>query len=208
MNHCVTNYYRDGNDFIGHHSDKDLDLDKEGVIVSVSLGDERVLELKRRSKPHDVTRILLPHGSMLVLGPKTNRLFTHSILSTDGDAMPRVSLTFRRVLTFMDTRSGRLFGEGTDISTLAEVRKLCWIEDISFLFGYGGFLSVLLQMRSKRPPRTETELDWKVGIAVSGLTALAYFSFKKARFLQCKQKEEKDGRAFFSRTSVHGTKYL
>ena len=84
MNHCVTNYYRDGNDFIDHHSDKDLDLNKDGVIVSVSLGEERILELRRRAKPKDTTRIFLPHCPMLVLGPRTNKLFTYSILTKDN----------------------------------------------------------------------------------------------------------------------------
>ncbi|CAM9556249.1 unnamed protein product, partial [Heterosigma akashiwo] len=80
MNHCVTNFYRDGNDYIAHHFDKDLDLNSDAVIVSVSLGSPRVLELKRRAEPHDITRVVLPHRSMFVLGPKTNKLFTHSIL--------------------------------------------------------------------------------------------------------------------------------
>ena len=142
MNHCVTNYYRNSNDFIGHHSDKDLDLNKHGAIVSVSIGDERILELKRRAEPRDVTRLLLPHGSMLLLGPITNQYFTHSILpakeedtgneETTGtttsttknggnnndkkkkkyDEYARISLTLRHVVTYMDTTNRRLFGEG------------------------------------------------------------------------------------------------
>jgi len=37
MNHCVTNYYRNGKDLIDHHSDKILNLERDGVIiVSVS----------------------------------------------------------------------------------------------------------------------------------------------------------------------------
>eukprot|EP00957_Ditylum_brightwellii_P007616 576421-Ditylum_brightwellii.AAC.1 len=55
MNHCVTNWYRDGQDFIAHHSDKDLDLLEDGVIVSVSLGSERILELRRKTEPRDAT---------------------------------------------------------------------------------------------------------------------------------------------------------
>ena len=78
MNHCVTNYYRDGTDFIAHHGDKDLDLNRKGVIVSLSLGDVRILELKRRAEPRDLVRVALPHRSMLVLGPNTNREWTHS----------------------------------------------------------------------------------------------------------------------------------
>lgn len=62
MNHSVTNYYRDGEDKIDHHSDKDLDLNRDGVIVSVSLGCMRVMELRDRRFPHDITRVELPPG--------------------------------------------------------------------------------------------------------------------------------------------------
>ena len=48
FNHCVTNYYRPlTNYLIDHHSGKDLDLHKSGVIVSLSIGEELTLELKR-----------------------------------------------------------------------------------------------------------------------------------------------------------------
>ena len=62
MNHAVSNYYRDGEDRIDHHSDKDLDLNKHGVIVSVSLGCMRVMELRDRRFPHDISQIALPPG--------------------------------------------------------------------------------------------------------------------------------------------------
>eukprot|EP00567_Pseudictyota_dubia_P012766 CAMPEP_0197456716 /NCGR_PEP_ID=MMETSP1175-20131217/44076_1 /TAXON_ID=1003142 /ORGANISM="Triceratium dubium, Strain CCMP147" /LENGTH=379 /DNA_ID=CAMNT_0042990857 /DNA_START=31 /DNA_END=1167 /DNA_ORIENTATION=- len=109
MNHCVTNLYRCGDDFIAHHSDKDLDLNREGVIVSVSLGDERILELRRRAEPQDIVRVSLPHCSMLVLGPNTNRLFTHSIMKKEGNCGERISLTLREVKTFLDPKTGRMW---------------------------------------------------------------------------------------------------
>ena len=80
MNHCVTNLYRDGHDDIQHHSDKDLDLNRNGVIASVSFGSSRVMEVRDRAYPHDVVRVDLPPRSMLVLGPYTNAGFTHAIL--------------------------------------------------------------------------------------------------------------------------------
>lgn len=140
MNHAVSNYYRDGNDRIDHHSDKDLDLNRNGVIVSVSLGCMRVMELRDRRFPHDVSRIELPPGSMFVLGPYTNAKFTHSILpvldvneernnlsnvnyyegaGNNADQVKsiiecggRISLTFRDARSFLDVQSQRLFGEG------------------------------------------------------------------------------------------------
>jgi len=80
MNHCVANLYRDGSDRIDHHSDKDLDLNREGVIVSVSLGCARVMEVRDRNFPHDFARVELPPNSMFVLGPYTNARFTHAVL--------------------------------------------------------------------------------------------------------------------------------
>jgi len=145
MNHCVTNLYRSGSDRIDHHSDKDLDLNRFGVIVSISLGCARIMELKDRLYPHDVTRIELPSNSMFVLGPYTNARFTHAILpkkvtfsesnlvslvGDDEDTKKtsslnarcsiegggRISLTFRDVRTFLDIKTQRLFGQGVSSS--------------------------------------------------------------------------------------------
>lgn len=140
MNHAVTNFYRHSDDCIDHHSDKDLDLNRDGVIISVSLGSVRVMELRDRRFPHDISRIELPPGSMFVLGPYTNSIFTHSILpvldvdeektershlsyfSGSGhygeqiksiiDGGGRISLTFRDARSFLDVKSQRLFGQG------------------------------------------------------------------------------------------------
>ncbi|KAL3801766.1 hypothetical protein HJC23_001162 [Cyclotella cryptica] len=141
MNHSVTNYYRDGEDKIDHHSDKDLDLNRDGVIVSVSLGCMRVMELRDRGFPHDITRVELPPGSMFVLGPFTNAKFTHSVLpkldandekyerkfvsyregDIEGnnkhvksiiDSGGRISVTFRDARSFLDVKTQRLFGQG------------------------------------------------------------------------------------------------
>ncbi|KAL3822753.1 hypothetical protein ACHAXA_008056 [Cyclostephanos tholiformis] len=135
MNHCVTNLYRDGRDDIQHHSDKDLDLNRRGVIVSVSFGSSRVMEVRDRSYPHDVVRVDLPPGSMLVLGPYTNARFTHAVLPLSSNDRPtamtgddvtcnveeggRISLTFRDVRTFLDTKTQRLFGQGAATATIS-----------------------------------------------------------------------------------------
>ncbi len=202
MNHCVTNYYRDGNDFIDHHSDKTLDLDKKGVIISVSLGDERILELKRRTAPRDTMRIPLPHGSMLVLGPYTNQLFTHSILAKKESTQPRISLTYRRVLTFLDSATGKLFGEGVSTDSLSEIRKSSRVEDVSFIVGAGTIASAIFQVSNKNMRQNMPN-----SAITMGMLGLAYLSFKRVRLFLCKWREENEARDFFSRASVHGTKY-
>mmetsp|Transcript_20016 Transcript_20016/g.30298 ORF Transcript_20016/g.30298 Transcript_20016/m.30298 type:complete len:472 (-) Transcript_20016:10-1425(-) len=208
MNHCVTNFYRDGVDFIDHHSDKDLDLDKDGVIVSVSLGDERILELKRRSEPKDTVRMVLPHGSMLVLGPNTNKLFTHSILRKKDSQSQRLSLTLRHVVTFLDIETGRLFGEGVSTSSLKDARELNWKNDLYFVAGMGALVSSII-FGAGREGYRKTSLEKKAlfSLSNSAISYVAYICYKKISLVQCKRKDENDARSFFSKASVNGTKY-
>lgn len=201
MNHCVTNYYRDGEDFIDHHSDKDLDLNQQGVIVSVSLGDERVMELRRRADPRDVTRITLPHGSILVLGPKTNKQFTHSILRKKGSTEPRISLTLREVKTYMDLKTGRLFGQGVSTDSLSDIRRVNLVENCLF---FAGFSAVSAIMVSKQKVAMTTNVAC---LLLAGLFTTGSFSFRYLADNARKRREERAARDFFSRSSSSGTKY-
>ena len=207
MNHCVTNLYRSGYDHISHHSDKDLDLNREGVIVSVSLGETRVMELKRRALPRHVVRVALPHGSMLVLGPKTNGAWTHSILprggqsdNGDGHGGVRISLTMRDVRTFLDKRSGRLFGQGVSTKSLDAVRWSGALEHNVSVVGSLAALSALVFTRRK-------DLAAWSGLSLAGLTTVAIWTYRKARLLAQRAREEREARDFFSRSSASGTRY-
>lgn len=206
MNHCVSNYYRDGKDFIDHHSDKDLDLDIDAVIVSVSLGDERTLELKRRTIPKDTIRINLPHGSMLVLGPFTNKYFTHSILKKENSTKSRVSMTFRHVTTFIDLKTKRLFGQGVVSSSLSEVRHAQLIANLRFVLGFASILLVL-NKSEKKYNRVDNKAIIKTYCSIGGLFALNFTIYRRVSWLIRSIKDEKDARDFFSKTSVNGTKY-
>ena len=200
MNHCVTNLYRDGEDFIDHHSDKDLDLNRTGVIVSVSLGDERVVELRRRAQPRDITRITLPHASMLVLGPETNKQFTHSIIRKEGSMEPRISLTMRDVRTFMDKKTGRLFGQGVDVKSLYDVRKKYLAENTLF---FAGFWAISAMLVSKRKIAMNTTLC----LALAGIFTSTSLSLRYLTSLAQARRDERAARQFFSKSSTSGTKY-
>lgn len=204
MNHCVTNYYRNGDDFIQHHSDKDLDLNQDAVIVSVSLGDERLLELKRKAEPRDTTRILLPHGSMLVLGPKTNKQFSHSVLKKEGSTAPRISLTLRDVTTFMDLSTGRLFGQGVAAKSVEEVRKVDRVENSLSIVGVCA-LSALIT--SKRNKSSSAQMNTLSAVLFVGAVSVASWSFRRFRNAWHKRTQEREARDFFSKSSTSGTKY-
>uniref|UniRef100_A0A7S3L7Z8 Fe2OG dioxygenase domain-containing protein n=1 Tax=Amphora coffeiformis TaxID=265554 RepID=A0A7S3L7Z8_9STRA len=208
MNHCVANYYRNGDDFIAHHSDKDLDLNREGVIVSVSLGEGRIMELRRRAEPKDTTRVLLPHGSMLVLGPKTNEKWTHSILKKKDSTMPRISLTTRDCKTFMDMKTKRLFGQGTENKTLESLRLSQLVDNTLFV----GAISLLCAatVGSKKwnhHPHADNLIDSTSLLLVGGLFTGGFLSFQKLRAMYYKRRDEKSAREFFSKKSAGGTKY-
>jgi alkylated DNA repair dioxygenase AlkB len=80
FNHCVILLYRDADDCIGFHQDKTLDLDESAPIASVSLGRERPYALRDNPlKPTHEQQFIFPHGALLLLGPKTNEQFYHSV---------------------------------------------------------------------------------------------------------------------------------
>lgn len=143
LNHALLQFYRDGNDFISEHSDKTLDIVKDSFIVNVSLGAERTMVLRTKRPPRakdmtmpvpnttgdgpkrDVVRAPLPHNSMCQMGLKTNMRWLHAIrqdkrMDRDKTAAElafegqRISLTFRRIGTFLDEREGvqRIWGQG------------------------------------------------------------------------------------------------
>jgi hypothetical protein len=120
FNHAVALVYRGGEDSIGFHKDKLLDLDPAAPIVSVSLGAVRPLQLRDDIfKPTVQYELQFEHGAVFVLGPRTNAAYYHAIPRLDEGASTgaRVSLTFRRALTFRDA-AGRLHGQGERYQSL------------------------------------------------------------------------------------------
>lgn len=114
LNHAVVLVYRDGDDGIGFHKDKVLDLDPGAPIVSFSLGAERPLRLRDQiHQPSVEIELRLAPGGMFVLGPQTNAALYHAIPRLEDPRLvgPRVSVTFRRTLTFRGA-DDRLTGRG------------------------------------------------------------------------------------------------
>ena len=119
LNHIVILLYRDGNDCIGFHKDKTLDLDEKSPIVSLSLGCARTYCLQDHNiNPTIHQEVSLENGTLLVLGPRTNENFYHSISPSDDKSVtPRISITFRKATTFKRP-DGTIFGKGDKYQTL------------------------------------------------------------------------------------------
>lgn len=97
FNSVLGNLYRDGMDAMGWHADKEKELGPNPFIASVSLGAERLFEL-RHTKSREMLRLPLGHGSLLLMGGALQHHWRHRIPRMPGVARPRVNLTFRAIV--------------------------------------------------------------------------------------------------------------
>lgn len=93
-NSVLVNWYRDGRDSMGWHSDDEPELGSAPTIWSVSLGATRRFLLRRRSSGERLA-LDLPHGSLLVMAGDCQRAWQHSLPKTTKPLGQRVNLTFR-----------------------------------------------------------------------------------------------------------------
>lgn len=104
-NHLVANRYRTQDDHIGFHQDKIRDFAEGSAVLTVSFGETRMFRLQHMATK--VTETLwLEHGSLFVLGPRTNAEWKHSIVKTKGECKERISLTYRSIKTSYNPATG------------------------------------------------------------------------------------------------------
>jgi len=97
FNAVLLNLYRDGRDGMGWHADDEPELGRNPVIASVSLGTPRRFCLRHCRRKDLKLDLLLPHGSLLVMGGATQHHWVHALPKTQRPAGKRINLTFRRV---------------------------------------------------------------------------------------------------------------
>ena len=91
----LLNYYRDGQDSNGWHADNEKELGQNPVIASVSFGAERFFHLRNNAKKEITQKILLEHGSLLLMKGTTQHFWKHQIPKTAKPIGARINLTFR-----------------------------------------------------------------------------------------------------------------
>ncbi len=91
----LLNYYRDGKDSNGWHADDEKELGRNPVIASVSFGAERAFHLQHNTIKNQKLKIVLEHGSLLVMKGTTQHFWKHQIPKTTKTIGPRINLTFR-----------------------------------------------------------------------------------------------------------------
>ena len=96
FNSCLLNFYHDGDDGMGWHSDNEKELEKNGIIASVSLGAERKFSFKHKSNKEKID-LILGNGSLLVMKGQIQTHWMHQLPKSKKISEPRINLTFRRI---------------------------------------------------------------------------------------------------------------
>ena len=91
----LLNQYRDGSDSNGWHSDDEKELGINPPIASISLGAERMFQLRNKKDKKLRKNITLGHGSLLLMKGTTQHFWQHQIPKTKKVIAPRINLTFR-----------------------------------------------------------------------------------------------------------------
>ena len=93
----LLNLYRNEKDSNGWHADNEKELGCDPVIASLSLGEERIFQIKHNRNKEVKQSITLQHGSLLVMKNGAQIHYKHQIPKASKSKKPRINLTFRNI---------------------------------------------------------------------------------------------------------------
>ncbi|MDR6486529.1 alkylated DNA repair dioxygenase AlkB [Chryseobacterium vietnamense] len=97
FNSVLLNLYRDHNDSVAWHRDKESRYGKRPVIASVSLGQIRNFDFRKKDHHQSKYSLPLPHGSLLIMKGDLQENWEHRIAKSVTTMKERINLTFRLV---------------------------------------------------------------------------------------------------------------
>jgi alkylated DNA repair dioxygenase AlkB len=102
FNSILLNYYRDGKDSIGWHSDDEHGLGSDAIVASLSLGETRLFKIRPQSCYKDIRKKIdfsLEHGDLLVMPAGFQDVYEHCIPKTAKRVNGRINVTLRKVIS-------------------------------------------------------------------------------------------------------------
>jgi len=100
FNAVLLNLYRNGNDSVAWHSDKEHRIGQNPNIASLTFGQTRPFRFRHKVNKHlSQLEVLLHHGTLLLMSGTTNTYWEHHIPKSTKNVLPRINLTFRQVRT-------------------------------------------------------------------------------------------------------------
>ncbi|KAM9302071.1 alpha-ketoglutarate-dependent dioxygenase alkB homolog 3 [Gastrophryne carolinensis] len=111
FNSLLCNLYRHDKDSIDWHSDDEPDLGRNPIIASLSLGETRVFQMRKKPLPEEhgdytyVERVHVPldQGTLLIMEGAAQEDWQHRVPKEYHDRRPRINLTFRTM--FPETKA-------------------------------------------------------------------------------------------------------
>lgn len=97
FNSVLLNLYRNGNDSVAWHRDKDRNLGSRPVIASLSLGQVRNFDFRKVENHQQKHSLALQHGSLLIMKGDLQTHWEHRIAKSMIPMKPRINLTFRSI---------------------------------------------------------------------------------------------------------------
>jgi alkylated DNA repair dioxygenase AlkB len=97
-NSVLINYYRNGEDYMGWHSDNEPELGVNPHICSLSLGEQRDFILRQKSDHSKKIHIPLQSGDLLLMEDQVQDMWEHSLPKRKRAHGERINLTFRNIV--------------------------------------------------------------------------------------------------------------
>lgn len=97
FNCVLLNFYRDGHDKMGWHSDDEKELGPNPNIASVSFGATRRFDFKHKTDPSKKFSLELHSGSVLLMQGDMQHHWLHQLPAQKRINEPRINLTFRYI---------------------------------------------------------------------------------------------------------------
>ena len=97
FNMLLVNWYRNGEDYIGMHSDDEREIKKNSSIITLSLGATRPFVLKNKKTKE---RIIIPliNNSILIMKGDCQKTHKHGLPKRKKIKNFRISITFREFI--------------------------------------------------------------------------------------------------------------
>lgn len=97
FNSVLLTLYRDQNDSVAWHRDKESRYGDRPVIASLSLGQTRKFDCRKLNRYQSSYSIPLPHGSLLMMKGDFQEYWEHRIAKSAFHMKERINVTFRLV---------------------------------------------------------------------------------------------------------------
>lgn len=95
FNGVLLNLYRDHNDSVAWHRDKESKYGKRPIIASISLGQTRNFDFRKVDYHQSKYSLPLPNGSLLIMKGDLQEHWEHRIAKSTIPMKERINLTFR-----------------------------------------------------------------------------------------------------------------